>query len=54
MEQALIGVMFDIPSDDTISKVTVTKDTVEGGSPMVEHGVPRVRYQAAAATEHRM
>lgn len=54
MEQALIGVMFDIPSDDTISKVTVTKDTVEGGSPMVEHGVPRVRYQAAAAAEHRM
>lgn len=54
MEQALIGVMFDIPSDDTISKVTVTKDTVEGSSPMVEHGVPRVRYQAAAAAEHRM
>ena len=50
----MIGVMFDIPSDDTISKVTVTKDTVEGGSPMVEHGVPRVRYQAAAAAEHRM
>lgn len=54
MEQALIGVMFDIPSDDTISKVVVTKDTVEGGSPMVEHGVPRVRYQAAAAAEHRI
>ena len=52
MEQALIGVMFDIPSDDTISKVVVTKETVEGGSPVVEHGVPRVRYQVAA--EHRM
>lgn len=52
MEQALIGVMFEIPSDDTISKVVVTKETVEGGSPVVEHGVPRVRYQVAA--EHRM
>ena len=51
MEQALIGVMFDIPRDDTISKVVVTKETVEGGSPVVEHGVPRVRYQVAA--EHR-
>ncbi len=46
MEQALIAVMYDIPSDPTITKVTVTPETINGGKPLVEHGVPRVRYQA--------
>ena len=48
MEQALIAVMYDIPSDPTITKVTVTPETINGGKPLVEHGVPRVRYQAKA------
>lgn len=45
MEQALLAVMYDIPSDPTITKVTVTEKTVAGEKPEVEHGVPRVRYQ---------
>lgn len=44
MEQALISVMFDIPSDPTIRKVTVTEKTINGGKPEIEHGVPAVRY----------
>lgn len=44
MEQALISVMFDIPSDPTIRKVTVTEKTISGGKPEIEHGVPAVRY----------
>ena len=43
MEQALISVMFDIPSDPTIRKVTVTEKTINGGKPEIEHGVPAVR-----------
>ncbi len=50
MEQALIGVMFDIPSDKTISKVTVTAETIQGGSPIVERGVPHVRYSEKEAS----
>ena len=45
MEQALIGIMYDIPSDPTITKVTVTAQTIEGQPPEIEHGVARVRYQ---------
>ncbi len=44
MEQALISVMFDIPSDPTIRKVRVTEQTIDGGKPEIEHGVPAVRY----------
>ena len=44
MEQALISVMFDIPSDPTIRKVTVTEKTINGGKPEIEHGLPAVRY----------
>ena len=44
MEQALISVMFDIPSDPTIRKVTVTEKTINGGKPEIEHGGPAVRY----------
>ncbi len=44
-EQALIGVMFEIPSDETITKVTVTKDTIEGKEPILEHGEKQARYK---------
>ena len=45
MEQALIGIMYDIPSDPTITRVTVTAATIEGEKPEIEHGMARVRYQ---------
>lgn len=36
LEQSLIRIMYDIPSDPTISKVTITAETVEGGEPKLE------------------
>jgi ATP-dependent Clp protease ATP-binding subunit ClpX len=30
VESFMTGIMYDIPSDDTIEKVTITKETVEG------------------------
>ena len=51
MEQALIGIMYDIPSDPTITKVTVTAKTIEGQPPEIEQGVARVRYQDANSGE---
>ncbi len=45
LEQALISIMFEIPSDDTITKVTVTKDTINGSEPLLEHGQKQLRYQ---------
>ena len=48
MEQALISVRFDIPSDPTIRKVRVTEQTIDGGKPEIEHGVPAVRYSNSA------
>ena len=44
MEQSLIGIMYEIPSDPTIIKVTVTEDTVNGGKPEIEYGAVRKRY----------
>ncbi len=37
LEQALIAIMYEIPSDETISKVIVTKDTINGSKPLIEH-----------------
>ncbi len=38
MEALLTQIMFDVPSDPTICRVTITKDCVEGhGSPVLEH-----------------
>ncbi len=37
MEQALIGIMYDIPSDNAITKVIVTKDTINGAKPLIEY-----------------
>jgi len=37
MENAMMDIMYEIPSDETIKKVTITKDTVLGNSgPLVE------------------
>ena len=35
-----------IPSDATITKVTIDADTVEGGQPHIEHGAMRPRYKS--------
>ena len=46
VEELLIPIMYDIPSDATITKVTIDADTVEGGQPHVEHGAMRPRYKS--------
>ena len=50
MEQALIGIMYDIPSDPTITKVTVNADTVAGEKPLIEHGDARLRRTKQSET----
>ena len=45
-EELLIPIMYDIPSDATITKVTIDADTVEGGQPHIEHGAMRPRYKS--------
>ncbi len=37
MEDIMLDIMFATPDDRTISKVTVTKDTVSGELPVIEH-----------------
>ncbi len=37
MEDIMLDIMFATPDDRTISKITVTKDTVNGGTPIIEH-----------------
>jgi len=33
--------MFDVPSDPTVSKITITREVVEGGGePVFEHNGP--------------
>ena len=54
MEQALIGIMYEIPSDPGIMKVTVTADTILGGKPKVERGVPRIRYSEKDVYKRQM
>ncbi len=45
VEELLIPIMYDLPSDATITRVTIDADTVEGGAPKLEHGAARLRYQ---------
>ena len=38
-EKVLMKYMYDVPSDSSISKITITRDVVEGkGEPIFEHG----------------
>ncbi len=38
-EKVLMKYMYDVPSDPTVSKITITRDVVEGkGEPIFEHG----------------
>ncbi|MCI2046706.1 MAG: ATP-dependent Clp protease ATP-binding subunit ClpX [Faecalibacterium sp.] len=45
MENLLIPVMYKIPSDATIVRVTIDRDTVEGGEAHLEYGAVRKRYK---------
>lgn len=44
MENILIPIMYEIPSDTTIEKVTIDEETVQGGQPKLTHGASRQRY----------
>ena len=42
MEKTMMDVMYTIPSDDTITKCTVTKESVDGtGQPVLERDMKR-------------
>ena len=45
VEELLIPIMYEIPSDPTIIRVTIDEDTVEGGKPHLEYGAVRKRYK---------
>ena len=45
MESILIPIMYQVPSDPTIVKVTITPETVGGGEPVLEYGAVRKRYK---------
>ncbi len=45
MEEILIPIMYQVPSDPTIVKVTITPETVAGGEPVLEYGAVRKRYK---------
>ena len=46
MESILIPIMYQVPSDPTIVKVTITPETVAGGEPVLEYGAVRKRYKS--------
>ena len=47
MEGLLTQMMYDIPSDPTIEKVTITRACVEGtGEPVVERNPEKISYAA--------
>ena len=42
-------VMYDVPNDPTIIRVTIDKDTVEGGEAHLEYGAVRKLYKNQTA-----
>jgi len=51
MENLLTRIMFDIPSDRTITKVTITRDCVEGkAEPLLERDAGKVNYDVKLNT----
>ena len=46
MENILMPVMYDVPNDPTIIRVTIDEDTVEGGEAHMEYGAVRKRYKS--------
>ena len=49
MEGILLPVMYDVPNDPTIIRVTIDKDTVEGGEAHMDYGAVRKRYKNQAS-----
>ena len=49
MEKIMTGIMFDIPSDLSITKVVITPECVNGGAPLVLRDASRPRINAGAA-----
>ena len=49
MESILLPIMYDVPTDATIIRVTVDEDTVEGGEAHLEYGAVRKRYKNQAS-----
>ena len=39
-------IMYDVPNDPTIIRVTIDADTVEGGEAHMEYGAVRKRYKS--------
>ena len=50
MEGMLTKVMYDIPSDPTITKVTITADCINGAEPVVERDPEKVTRKAKLKT----
>ena len=46
MESILMPIMYDVPNDPTIIRVTIDEDTVEGGEAHMEYGAVRKRYKS--------
>lgn len=49
MENILMPIMYEVPNDATIIRVTIDKDTVDGGEPHLEYGAVRKRYKTQMA-----
>ena len=45
MESILLPIMYNVPTDATIIRVTVDEDTVNGGEAHLEYGAVRKRYK---------
>lgn len=46
-EHLLMPIMYRIPSETSIIKVTINEDTVNGGDPVLEYGAAHKRYKNA-------
>ena len=49
MESILMPIMYDVPNDPTIIRVTIDEDTVENGEAHMEYGAVRKRYKNQAS-----
>jgi ATP-dependent Clp protease ATP-binding subunit ClpX len=49
MESILLPIMYEVPTDATIIRVTVDEDTVEDGEAHLEYGAVRKRYKNQVA-----
>ncbi len=50
-EDCLIDAMFEVPSDNTITKVIITAETVTNGKVIYEHGEAQKRYKDNVTTQ---